>query len=473
MGRHRDTRAATRPIAATTPGGARSHRRPPGAARARAVSLVAVGALAGGIAIASTSAPWLREASLPRPDAGPGDDASPAPGSGPPVLPAPAGPSASPASRPAADVPASEVWHADGPGAFGRTPWNTVGASPPRVSGDEVAVDLTGRGQRSELEPAVPVVGEGSRQDVTFSLRLDGTFAPGPSARQVVARWENDGPGRAPLDLRLEDGELVLHGGEGHPSGPRTFTRSLGPAPIAGWIALRLAVRFSSDPTKASVSVWRDGRPLVVDDHPRGGTLYPGQQSYLKVGLHRDPTVALPSTVRFRALGIDHTAGEAPASAHRATTTPAGTSDRATSPSSSETPSRDEADRDVARSSSPSTAAARRPQREERGSTRSRTTPSPESSRDRGSRNDSDRQSGHLTSSRAETSPESRSQHREPETTRPRRSSSSVPPSAREDASPRRTAQDPDSPGDVAHDRASAHTDDGRHDDSAERDGGG
>ena len=131
-------------------------------------------------------------------------------------------------------------------------------------------------------------------------------FATGAAARQVIARWENDSPGQAPLDLRVNDGELVLHGGEGHPSGPRTFTRTLGPAPIGEWTQLRVLVRFSADPDKAAVSVWRDGRSVVDDDHPRGGTLYPGQQSYLKVGLHRDRTIAAPSTVRFSAWRIDH-----------------------------------------------------------------------------------------------------------------------------------------------------------------------
>jgi len=73
-------------------GEGRSHRRPPGVARARAVSLVAIGALAGGIAIASTTAPWSREASHPQPEARPGGPPRP-PGTGPGVLPVPLMPS--------------------------------------------------------------------------------------------------------------------------------------------------------------------------------------------------------------------------------------------------------------------------------------------------------------------------------------------------------------------------------------------
>jgi hypothetical protein len=210
-----------------------------------------------------------------------------------------------------ARAPASAVWRADGLGAFLRTSWNTVGAMPPQVHGGEVSFQLTGRGQRSELEPALPAVHEGDQHDVTFSVRLDGELATDSQAHQVIARWENDSPGRSPLDLRVDDGELLLHGGEGHPSGPRTFTRALGPAPIGGWTRLRILVRFSADPHKAGVSVWRDGRSVVDDHHPRGGTLYPGQQSYLKVGLHRDRTIATPTTVRFSGWSIHHEGGAA------------------------------------------------------------------------------------------------------------------------------------------------------------------
>ncbi|MEJ2863742.1 heparin lyase I family protein [Actinomycetospora flava] len=283
----------------------RSHRRPPGPARARAVSLVAVGALAGGVAIASTSAPWPREATDRQPQ-GP-DRASGASGTDHRVAPVPPVPAQEPVAAetdpdPAPPVPAPQVWRADGPGAFHRTPWTTVGTAVPQVDGDEVSFRLTGRGQRSELEPAIPVVHEGDQHDLTFAVRLDGEH----TGDHVIARWENDSPGQAPLALRVRNGELVLRGGEGHPSGPRTFTRALGHAPLGEWTRLRVLVRFSADPEKGGVSVWRDGRPVVDDERPRGGTLYPGQQSYLKVGLHRDRTVASPSTARFGALRVDH-----------------------------------------------------------------------------------------------------------------------------------------------------------------------
>ena len=345
---------------------------------------MAIGALAGGVAIASTAVPWSRTPSQFQPETRP-TGPSGAAGAGPGVLPVPPpraaapvessvpvesavpalAPSGSTAPTARASPPAPAVWRADGPGAFQRTPWNTVGAAPPQVDGDEVSFLLTDRGQRSELEPALPAVHEGDQHDVTFSVRLDGTFAGGSAARQVIARWENDGPGQAPLDLRVNNGELVLRGGEGHPSGPRTFTRSLGRAPIGEWTQLRVRVRFSANPDKAGVSVWRDGRSVVDDDHPRGGTLYPGQQSYLKVGLHRDRTVTATSMVRFRAWRIDHghaaahpdrevpPRDRASAAVHRSTG-PSEGEQRSTRSASSdrrlpERSDRDESDRDVAR----------------------------------------------------------------------------------------------------------------------------
>ncbi len=98
---------------------------------------------------------------------------------------APSVPTEPPAFPPElAEAPASTVWRADGPGAFLGTSWNTVGALPPQVNDDEVSFELTGRGQRSELEPALPAVQEGDQHDVTFSVRLDGEFARGSTARQ-------------------------------------------------------------------------------------------------------------------------------------------------------------------------------------------------------------------------------------------------------------------------------------------------
>jgi hypothetical protein len=161
-------------------------------------------------------------------------------------------------------------------------------------------VRLTGRGQRSELEPDLPALGEGDRHDVTFSLCLGREFPLHLGDRQVIARWENDGPGSAPLDLRVRGGALVLHGGEGHPGGWRPYDHSLGPVSTGQWVDVALRVHFSANPDKARISAWRDGERVLSGHRPPGGTLYPGQQSYLKVGLHRDAAISHPAAVHFR-----------------------------------------------------------------------------------------------------------------------------------------------------------------------------
>lgn len=401
-----------------------------------------------------------------------------------------------------AEAPASTVWRADGPGAFLGTSWNTVGARPPQVNEHEVSFQLTGRGQRSELEPALPAVHEGDQHDVTFSVRLDGEFATGSTARQVIARWENDSPGQAPLDLRVNDGELVLHGGEGHPSGPRTFTRTLGCAPIGEWTQLRVLVRFSADPQKAGVSVWRDGRSVVDNDHPRGGTLYPGQQSYLKVGLHRDRTIAPPSTVRFTAWRIDH--GRAAADPDRAgpsrddTRTavrhsigPSNDEPRST-PSggwdghASESSARDESDRDVAqrtptiqRHTSPNDGSDREEPKDgpssERRSTGS-SEPEHRSSRSDTSHRRTSEGSSHdsgaarLRTIHGDTSSYSRSHREESEdsSTSEHRSEPN-PRTSSDDASPHGASEDASSQRGSSRDGASTDSDAGSGDDSGER----
>lgn len=520
MGRHRATGTGTRPTLHPSEV-VHSHRRPPGVVQARAVSLVAIGALAGGVAIASTTTPWSRDVGHLPPKALPGGPPG-APGTDPGGLPAPPMPppateqpvesatvpglaSAGPTEPPVmAEAPASEVWRADSPSAFRGTSWNTVRATPPQVNDDEVSFQLTGRGQRSELEPALPAVHEGDQHDLTFSVRLDGEFATGSTARQVIARWENDSPGQAPLDLRVNGGELVLHGGEGHPSGPRTFTRTLGPAPIGEWTQLRVLVRFSADPDKAGVSVWRDGRPVVDDDHPRGGTLYPGQQSYLKVGLHRDRPIAAPSTVRFSGWRIDHERAAAdPDRAGPSRDDTPTTGPRSTGPSVgdlrstwSATPDRRvpersarvESDRDLARqtrtakrgsssnegsdrdeSDSSSERRSIGSSKDERRSSRSDT--SPRRTSESSFRDDSDRDdprdtqtirrstSSNTTSRREETEDSSASEHRSEPSRR----------TSQHDTSPRGAPENASSHHDSTRDGASTDTEAGGGDDSGER----
>jgi hypothetical protein len=301
MGRHRTTglpRAQQAALFAT--GAATSHRRVSSSPRARSASVLAVGVLAAGVVITAATTSWFQEAALPESRAGEPTgkpDARPAPAPGPVTAPAPAV---------APTPPPATVWRVDDQG-FRPTPRSTVGAAPPRVEGGQVSVQLTGRGQRSELAPALPAAGEGDQHDLSFLLQLGPDFPVHGSGRQVIARWQNDGPGPAPVELWVRDGHLVLHGGEGHPGGWRAFDRPLGPVQPGQWCEVGLRVCFSANPEKAHVSAWHDGERVLAEHHPRGGTLYPGQQSHLTVGLHRDASIAEPAGVHFRDLRVART----------------------------------------------------------------------------------------------------------------------------------------------------------------------
>jgi hypothetical protein len=301
------------------------HRRPRarGIVGARTASLVTAGALAGGAAIAATTLPWPHTAALPQPrapqDDRPGAPSRPAPpdhdGSSPPspavpVVAAPRDPT--PSAVPAL-ARATTRWRAQDQ-SFRVPSSNASAHATPTIEHGEVAFHLAPGVRRCEAEPALPALEEGGEHLVSCSVRLDHATAAG---HHVFLRWDNDGPGSAPVDLRVRDGRLVLHGGDGHPSGTRTFTRDLGHAPAGEWTHLAVRVRFSANHEKGSVSVRRDGRTVVADHHPSGGTLYPGQQSYLKAGLRRDSATSHTADVRLRdwhVSGVRH--GESRSSGH-------------------------------------------------------------------------------------------------------------------------------------------------------------
>lgn len=290
--------------------GGTSHRRPPRNARNITVvalaSVVAGGALASTVDLTSGDRPPSQR---PGSDGGPGavgapgapaepatdrDVSAPETAVDPVVTPTPA------VATPKTTAPAAPLWLGNEPQAFRTTPWNTVGTTPPRVDDDALRFAVSGPYQRTELEPAVPAMKEGDELYFAFSVRLDEKFPANGSSRQVITQWKNDSPGSAPVDLRVKNGQLVLHGGHGHPSGPSTFTRNLGPAPVGRWSDVVVRVRFSANPEEGSISAWQDGQQEVGCYHPPGGTLYPGQTSYLKTGLAREPMITRPAEVAFR-----------------------------------------------------------------------------------------------------------------------------------------------------------------------------
>lgn len=322
LSRHGEVEARLRRMTGGT-----SHRKPPRNARNLTVvalaSVVAGGALASAVDLTSgDGAPSQRPgpgggAQGPGPAATPDQptdrdvsadpDSAPDPDDAgavdPVVTPTPT------AATPKSTAPAAPLWLGDGPQAFRSTPWNTVGTAPPRMDADGVRFAVSGPYQRAELEPALPPMTEGDELYFAFSVRLDENFPADGSSRQVITQWKNDSPGSAPVDLRVRNGQLVLHGGHGHPSGPTTFTRNLGPAPVGRWSDVVVRVRFSANPDEGSVSAWQDGEQEVGCYHPPGGTLYPGQSSYLKTGLAREPTITRPAEVAFRDWTVGPTLG--------------------------------------------------------------------------------------------------------------------------------------------------------------------
>jgi hypothetical protein len=164
-----------------------------------------------------------------------------------------------------------------------------------------VAFTIPAGGSRNEVVPRLDDLRPGDELYFGFSTRLLPGF-PVDAAWQVVVQWKNDGPGSPPLSLSVEEGEFVVDGGFGHPDGPKLFRQSLGPAVPGRWDDWVFRIRFSPDPAVGFVEVWRNGRPVLPRHAPPGGTLYPGDPSYLKIGYYRNPEIGTDGTVVFDTL---------------------------------------------------------------------------------------------------------------------------------------------------------------------------
>ena len=186
-------------------------------------------------------------------------------------------------------------------GSFKSTPWNTddaedpVAVRSPDVPGrTAVAFTVPGGGTRSELEPATRGFREGDRAFFGLAIYLPEGFPTSTSDWQVVAQWKNTGDGSPPVSVKVQKGRFVLDGGAGI---NKMYQRDIGPAVAGTRSDLVLGITFSSDPDTASVDVWQDGKPVVSGYHPRSGTLYSGDSSYLKVGLYRSSDISTEGTV--------------------------------------------------------------------------------------------------------------------------------------------------------------------------------
>ncbi|GAA4830728.1 hypothetical protein GCM10023201_18180 [Actinomycetospora corticicola] len=207
-----------------------------------------------------------------------------------------------------APVPAAKpIWDAaitaQGLGMFKDTPWNMVGAKTPTVV---PATDLAGRkalrftmpggGKRSEIEPNVDNFTEGQDRYIRLSVRLADGFPVNANSWQLITQFKNEGTGSPPLELRIGNGNYILSGGFDHPGGSKNFDKVIAPAVTGKVTTLVLHVKFSSSSAKSVVDAWVDGQQKVAGFRPPGGTLYPGNYSYWKLGLYRDTGIGQTAT---------------------------------------------------------------------------------------------------------------------------------------------------------------------------------
>jgi len=178
------------------------------------------------------------------------------------------------------------VWQSDFTGSgfaqFKSTPWNNDGASAPvlvtsTVAPPALAAQFTvpARGTRSEIEPNVANFVEGSDYYFGDTITLPASFPTAESSWQVITQWKNDGTGSPPVELKVGNGNILMDGGYGYPTGPRLWSKTIGPAATGRPINLVVHILFSSNPAVGSLDVWMDGVQVISGYKPPAGTLYP------------------------------------------------------------------------------------------------------------------------------------------------------------------------------------------------------
>lgn len=152
--------------------------------------------------------------------------------------------------------------------------------------------------QRSESRALDVNFVEGDDLWFAGSSYLPVGFPVSPGSWQVVWQWKNSFASSPPLSVVVQDGAYRLSGGFGHPSGDMSMPlKNLGAAVAGEWADWLFRVVFSSDSAVGSIQVWRNGVEVLAPYKPPGGTMYPSQTSYFKIGLYRDPNLSFgPST---------------------------------------------------------------------------------------------------------------------------------------------------------------------------------
>ena len=191
---------------------------------------------------------------------------------------------------------------------FASASWNFVPLAP-QVSSTSLSGRYAGQytipagGSRSENIPKANLTfREGDDLWFTYATRLASNVVLNTSSYQVIGQWKNDGEGSPPLELGLDNGRYKIGGGWGwpgtnSPSTPKLSKVDLGPATANQWDTWLIHIRFSSDPSKGTVDVWRNGTLVANGWRPTGGTLYPNLSSYWKVGYYRSTAINQDSSV--------------------------------------------------------------------------------------------------------------------------------------------------------------------------------
>lgn len=196
---------------------------------------------------------------------------------------------------------------------FQSTPWNNQPYAPTLVRTPTFDGGYAGRyvipagGHRCESVPNLRSFRSGDNLWFRFSTRLGSDFPVSSSRWQVLAQWKNSGDGSPPLELVVSGGVWRLDGGWGYPGQHKLDWRLLGKARTNVWETWTLHVKFSANPAIGAVSLRRNGVAVVPGWRPKGGTLYPGQSSYMKIGYYRDPLINQTGTVYHDRLKVGST----------------------------------------------------------------------------------------------------------------------------------------------------------------------
>lgn len=164
---------------------------------------------------------------------------------------------------------------------------STAGGQPLPVGKSAAFFKLNSGQKRQELIIRNNTYRNGDDLFFGFSLFVDGTYTANSWCN--ATQWKNDGTGSPPLEMTVQNNGFAFGGGFGHPSGNRLFHKTVPGGLVKGrWTDWVVHVRFASDSSNF-IEVWMDGKLVLEKFSLPGGTLYPGLNSYHKMGLYCDP----------------------------------------------------------------------------------------------------------------------------------------------------------------------------------------